>query len=216
MAEDINDQLIEKIKGVEFGLQLDEATDNNKDAHLICYVRFIDGNNIKEDLLFCKNITAGAKAQDLFEILDTFISENNLNWHKCVGVCTDGARSMSGCYGGLQALIRSKSPNALWTHCIIHREALASKHLSPALNQVLECVVNVVNFIKSRPPKARFLKNCVRIWEPNTRLCCIIAVHDSFLVVMFYHVPLNCGKNVLFFLQKKGTKMQNILLMPFL
>jgi hypothetical protein len=43
MAEDINDQLIEKVKGVEFGLQLGEATDdNNKDAHLICYVRFID------------------------------------------------------------------------------------------------------------------------------------------------------------------------------
>ncbi|XP_046145958.1 SCAN domain-containing protein 3-like [Osmia bicornis bicornis] len=144
MVEDINYQLIEKIKGVEFGLQLDEATDNNKDAHLICYVRFIDGNNITEDLLFCKSITAGAKAQDLFEIFDTFISENNLNWSKCVGVCTDGARSMSGCYGGLQALIRSKSPNALWTYCIIHREALASKHPSPALNQVLECMVNVL------------------------------------------------------------------------
>jgi hypothetical protein len=109
MAEDTNDQLIEEMKGVEFGLQLDEATDNNKDAHLICYVRFIDDNNIM-GLLFCKNITAGAKTQDLFGILDTFISENNLNWPKCVCVCTDGARSMSGCYGGLQALIRSKSP----------------------------------------------------------------------------------------------------------
>jgi hypothetical protein len=108
--------------------------------------------------LFCKNITAGAKAQDLFEILDTFISENNFNCPKCVGVCTDGARSMSGCYGGLQALIRSKSPNALWTHCIIHKKALASKHLSPALNQVLECVVNVVQFIKSHPLKARVFK----------------------------------------------------------
>jgi hypothetical protein len=89
MAEDINNQLIEKMKGVEFGLQLDEAMDNNKDAHLICYVRFIDDNNIIEDLLFCKNTTAGAKAQDLFEILDTFMCENNLNWPKCVGVCTD-------------------------------------------------------------------------------------------------------------------------------
>jgi hypothetical protein len=65
---------------------------------------------------------------------------------------------MSGCYGGLQALIRSKSPNALWTYCIIHKEALVSKHPSPALNQVLECVVYVVNFIKYRPLKARFLK----------------------------------------------------------
>lgn len=51
MTEDINDQLVEKIKEVEFGLQLDEATDNNKDAHLICCVRFVCGNHIIEDLL---------------------------------------------------------------------------------------------------------------------------------------------------------------------
>jgi hypothetical protein len=63
---------------------MDEATDNNNDAHLISYIRFIDGNNIVEDLLFCKNITASAKAQDLFEILDTFISESSFEWTKCV------------------------------------------------------------------------------------------------------------------------------------
>lgn len=171
IAEDLNDQLIEKLKGKEFGLQLDEATDSNSDAHLICYVRFIDGNKIVEELLFCKSITARAKAQDLFEILDNFISENSMEWTKCVGVCTDGARSMSGCYGGLQAYIRTKAPEALWTHCIIHREALASKQLSPTLNQVLECVVNVVNFIKTRPLKARFFRKlCEDMGSEHTSL----------------------------------------------
>jgi hypothetical protein len=141
-------------------LQLDEATDNNNDANLICYIRFIrvDGNNIVEDLLFCKSITASAKTQDLFEILDTFISKNSLEWTKCVGVCNDSARSTSGYYGGLQTFIRSKAPETLWTHCVIHREALASKYLSPTLNQVLEYVVNVVNCITTRPLKATFLK----------------------------------------------------------
>lgn len=52
------------------------------------------------DLLFCKNIIASTKAQDLFEILDNFMSENILDWTKCVGVCTDGVRFMSGRYGG--------------------------------------------------------------------------------------------------------------------
>ncbi|XP_067132430.1 protein FAM200A-like [Centruroides vittatus] len=58
--------------------------------------------------------------------------ENNLEWTKCVGVCTDGGRSMSGSYGGLQALIRNKAPDSVWTHCIIHREALASKAKTPS------------------------------------------------------------------------------------
>jgi len=120
MAEDLNDQLVEKIENKVFGLQLVEATDNNKDAHLICYVRFIDGDEMAEDLLFCKSITTSAKSQNLFEIIDDFMSENNLDWTNCVGVCTDGARSMSGCCGRLQALIWSKASDALWTHCIIH------------------------------------------------------------------------------------------------
>jgi len=40
------------------------------------------------------------------------MAENNLDWTNCVGVCTGGARSMSGFYGGLQTLIRSKVPDA--------------------------------------------------------------------------------------------------------
>lgn len=68
------------------------------------------------------------------------MSENILDWNKCVCVYTDDARFMSNSYGGLQALISSKAPNALWTHCIIHRKTLASKYRSPALNQVLDRV----------------------------------------------------------------------------
>ncbi|XP_068115052.1 zinc finger BED domain-containing protein 5-like [Hyperolius riggenbachi] len=171
MAEDLNDQITEKMKGKEFGLQLDEATDSHKDAHLICYARFIDEDKIMEDLLFCKSITAGIKGQDLFNILDTFMSDNNLDWTKCVGVCTDGGRSMSGCYGGLQALVRNKAPDALWTHCVIHREALASKQLSPPLNLVMENVLKVVNYIKTRPQKACFFKKmCEDMGSEHTSL----------------------------------------------
>ena len=42
MALDIHDQLIDRTKQREFSLQLDEATDGSRDAHLICYVRFVD------------------------------------------------------------------------------------------------------------------------------------------------------------------------------
>lgn len=86
----------------------------------------------------------------MFEIHDTFIFENNLDWTKCIGVHTDSGHSMSNCYEGLHALIQRKAPDALWTHCIIHREAFASKHLSPPLNVVLEGVLEVVNFIKTQ------------------------------------------------------------------
>ncbi|GFX92014.1 SCAN domain-containing protein 3 [Trichonephila clavipes] len=41
----------------------------------------------------------------------------------------------------------------IWTHCMIHKEALASKEMSPGLNIVLTTVVTVVNCIKMRPLK---------------------------------------------------------------
>ncbi|XP_076330043.1 protein FAM200B-like [Tachypleus tridentatus] len=80
----------------------------------------------------------GAKAQDSLEILGTFMCENTLDWTKCVGFCTDGGPSMSGFYGGFHAFIRSKALDSLCAHCIIHREALTSKHSSSPLNLVLE------------------------------------------------------------------------------
>jgi hypothetical protein len=67
MTEDINDQLIEKLKGNVFAIQLDEATDSHNDAHLICYVRFVVNYVFHEDLLFCKTIVGITKAADLFK-----------------------------------------------------------------------------------------------------------------------------------------------------
>lgn len=40
-------------------------------------------------------------------------------------------------------------------HTVIHREALASRHLSSELSEVMTDIVGVVNFIKTRPLKTR-------------------------------------------------------------
>lgn len=54
-------------------------------------------------------------------ITNDFMNCNNINWENCLGVCTDGAKAMAGHYGGLQALIRQKAPEMIWTHCLINR-----------------------------------------------------------------------------------------------
>ncbi|XP_046686424.1 protein FAM200A-like [Homalodisca vitripennis] len=156
ISEDINNQLINSLRRKEFGIQLDEATDSHKDANLICYVRYVNENQLIEDLLFCKEIEGGTSGKELFDIVNNFMAENDINWEDCVGVCTDGGRSMSGHYQGLQSRIREKAPNAVCTHCIIHREALAAAKFSSELSAVIKTVIQVINFIKTRPMKARF------------------------------------------------------------
>ncbi|KAL4099012.1 hypothetical protein QTP88_023513 [Uroleucon formosanum] len=171
ISDNINEQLINKLKNKNFAIQLDEATDNNKDAHLICYIRFMDEINIIEELLFYKPIFRDTKAKTLFEITNDFMNCNNINWENCLGVCTDGARAMAGHYGGLQALIRQKAPEMIWTHCLIHRESLASQNMCPSLKTVLQTVIKVVNYIKTRPVKARFFKKiCEEMGAEHTAL----------------------------------------------
>ena len=135
MAEDIHDQLIDQMKEREFSLQLDEATDNSRNAHLICYALFVDFSeqNLVEELLFCKPIELGCRGIDLFNITDNFISKNNLDWEKCISICTDGTKAMSGSCCGLRSLIEERAPMAKWTHCIIHCEALVALSLARQL-----------------------------------------------------------------------------------
>ncbi|GFV56178.1 SCAN domain-containing protein 3 [Trichonephila clavipes] len=154
IAEDVEQQLFGKLLDKLFSIQLDEATDSNKDAHFIAYVRFWD-DMYEVELLFCKPMKLKATAISLFDILNNFINEANIEWKNCDGICTDGTRTMSGRFKSIQALVKQKSPLCIWTHCKIPREALASKEMSPGLNIVLMTVVTVVNYIKMRPLKSR-------------------------------------------------------------
>ncbi|GFT68069.1 zinc finger MYM-type protein 6 [Trichonephila clavipes] len=141
IVEDVEQQLFGKLRDKLFSIQLDEATASNKDAHFIAYVRFWDGMSAVEELLSCKPIKLKATAIALFDILNNFINEANIEWKNCVGICTDGARTMSGRFKSIQALVKQKSQLCIWTHCLIHKEALASKEMSPGLNIVLMTVV---------------------------------------------------------------------------
>jgi hypothetical protein len=54
---------------------------------------------------------------------------------------------MLGCRSGFQALIKTVAPNAIGTHCVIHRQVLAAKTLPPGLKQIMSLVIQAVNFI---------------------------------------------------------------------
>ncbi|KFM58672.1 SCAN domain-containing protein 3, partial [Stegodyphus mimosarum] len=155
IAEDVQCQLLSKLRDKLVAIQLDKSTDSNKDAHFIAYVRFGDNMSVVEELLFCKSIELKATALALFAILNGFMNEPRIEWKTCIGICTDGARSMSGRFQSMQALVKQQSPQCVWTHCMIHREALASKEISPGLNIVSTAVVTVVSYIEMRSLKSK-------------------------------------------------------------
>jgi len=131
MAYDTKEQLVRRIRGSPcFGIQLDESANDAGLAQLIVFVRGIFQDEIFEDLLFCKTLKTSTKGEDIFKLLDSFFSEHQLEWTNCVSVCMDGAKAMSGHITGLVGHIKKVLAECKFTHCVLHREALAAKHLS--------------------------------------------------------------------------------------
>ena len=73
---------------------------------------------------------------------------------------------------GFVTLAKEKNSNVKWTHCIIHKEALASKRMSPQLHDVLNCSIMVINFIKSQPHNSRLFRLLCKKIEANIHNCC--------------------------------------------
>ena len=72
ISEDICDQLVSRVRTSKFAIQVDEATDVAKDAHLIAYVRYVEETDVIEDILFCKPLPEKATANEIFNIIDVF------------------------------------------------------------------------------------------------------------------------------------------------
>jgi hypothetical protein len=69
--------------------------------------------------LFCKPVDGRAASLEVFSIINHFLEENEINWEDCIGPCTNGALSMCELSAGPEAVVRK-------THCMLHRQALAS------------------------------------------------------------------------------------------
>jgi hypothetical protein len=173
MSNDIEENVMQKLKTCEFALQIDESTDISGKEQLLGFIRFIDEGKIREQFLCCKELEGTTKGQDVFDILTKYLEHFDLSWKSCVGICTDGAPSMTGSVKGFVSLVKQKNPNLMTTHCFIHREALVAKTLKEELKLVLDQVVKMVNFIKSRPLKSRLFKQLCIAME-SKHLCLIL------------------------------------------
>ena len=56
---------------------------------------------------------------------------------------------MMGKKNGCLKLMKDENPDMLLVHCVIHRQNLVAKNLSPVLNKVMNLVVKCINSIKA-------------------------------------------------------------------
>ncbi|XP_060780911.1 zinc finger BED domain-containing protein 5-like [Neoarius graeffei] len=156
MVSDVKEQVLDAIRESPlFSIQLDESTDVANCAQLMVYVRYIKELSVEEEFLFCYPLPTRTTAGEIFKALNDFMQENRIDWSRCCGICTDGARAMTGRHSGLVKQVQAVAPAVVWKHCIIHRQALVTKKMPKELRAVLDEAVKIVNLIKSRAMNAR-------------------------------------------------------------
>ena len=150
MAANVEDKLVVILRNTLFSIQLDESTIVDNNAILMAYVRYFDEDTIlQEEMLFTSNLITDRKGLSIFTAVKSYLEKNDIPMHNIVACATDGAPSMMGRYRGFVAFLKEEVPNALYIHCVIHRQHLVGKHLSPRLHESLIVIIKTIDKIKS-------------------------------------------------------------------
>ncbi|GFV62386.1 protein ZBED8 [Trichonephila clavipes] len=148
MGEDIEKQLVEKLKTRTFSVQMDKSTLRNSNAVLITYVRYIDKGHFAEEMLFCKRLESTTTSKDIFNRLKNYLYVNDIQMKNITSCIADGAPNMMGKKNGCLRLMKDANPEMILVHCVIHRQNLVAKNILSVLNEVLHTVIKCVNVIK--------------------------------------------------------------------
>ncbi|XP_060853299.1 zinc finger BED domain-containing protein 5-like [Rhopalosiphum padi] len=120
-----------------FAIQLDKSTDVAGLSILLVFVRYIFETSIEEDLLLCTPLDTNTTGGEIFKVIDSYMNKHQVDWVKCIDICSDGAAAMVGKIKGTITRIKNVAPKCHSSHCVLHRHALVSKKMPLELKQVL-------------------------------------------------------------------------------
>ena len=88
---------------------MDETTDIENNSQLSVFIRWADGEEIKEDILCMEKLEGKTTGKLALELLKIVLEKSGLNLKNMSGVTTDGAANMVGKNIGLHRLLK-KNP----------------------------------------------------------------------------------------------------------
>lgn len=163
LACNVTEQLknIIQKKNVYYSLALDESTDSTDSAQVLYFIRAItDDFQLFEELLALGTLKGRTRGIDIFSNFKEQCHKVGLNFTNLVSVCTDGAPAMMAKNEGFTAYLKreTKDSNVLISfHCILHQQNFCAK--SVILNDTLQKVINIVNYIRANATKHRQFRN---------------------------------------------------------
>ena len=139
-------------------------------------VRYVKDKTVREEFVFCKPLQTTATAGDIFNLVKEFFKYYNINISLIGSICTDGAPAMLGNHSGFAALLKKEVPTLKVTHCMIHRQVLASKSMPESMKNVFDTCIKMVNFIRKHDTNHRIFQSfCDEMSDEH----CILVYHTD-------------------------------------
>ncbi|GFX05517.1 uncharacterized protein TNCV_3434211 [Trichonephila clavipes] len=129
---------------------MDESTQRGSEVALLVYARCIDKGEFAEEMVFGKSLETTTSTSDIYGKLNNYSCVNNIPIENRHGIlccrwrfCYDGQKK------GWLKLMKDEIPEKILVHCVIHRENLVAKNITPVLNEVLRSIIKCINYIKA-------------------------------------------------------------------
>ena len=204
--EEIQNKIVENVsKAKYFTLIADETTDVSKEEQLSICLRYVHEDSshtceVREEF-FCicwdeKYDRIAALAQTLLKNL----RENGLDVKYMVGQGYDSAANMSGQFNGVQAIIRSACPMALYTHCSSHclNLVLTKACQVTPIRKTLKTAEEVIVFLSFSAGRKNYLLEAIDALQPDSQnqrlklVCdtCWVEPHESIAIFCRLYRPI--------------------------
>ncbi|CAB4011432.1 zinc finger MYM-type 1-like [Paramuricea clavata] len=122
IGREIASQIVKEIGNCRaWALIADTTPDVSHHEQLSICARIVNRNGkCSEHLLSCKR-ASGTRAMELYNLISQTLVSKGVSFGKLVAQTYDGASNMSGCYNGLQAIIKEKvGKHVAFVHCYAH------------------------------------------------------------------------------------------------
>ena len=199
VAEVILTDIRNEIQEAPFiAVEVDETTDVTQKAQISVVLRYVcqTSYKVKEAFLGFDDVSddrrASAIAKYVLERLDDFNCVEKL-----VAQTYDGASVMSSELNGMQAKIKEKVPEAMFTHCYAHKLNLVLLHSAkciPECKAFFKTLEGLSAFFSKSTKRTRLLDDVVKHrlprasatrWSSNSRLLLTVSMHQTDLLTAF-------------------------------
>lgn len=165
----VRQEIIEKVKKATcYAILADETADISGMEQLSIGLRYYDekAGKINEDFTGFVQLDA-LDAQSIATAIDKFVTNQELDPSKCVGLGFDGCSTMSGKEAGVQAILKKKYKSSLYFHCASHRLNLVVNDVNilPEVRNTIGTIKDIVNFFRESVLRRKMIPNIPRLCE---------------------------------------------------